>query len=230
MFNIIHGIIGLGCDSMNEADQIIEEIISNIPADFHGDQLKIFTYIYVTLAYRLKYDEYASELIDMKLGGYDRERAYENVIGPASSLECLARGKAICSGYSIALETILNKLGVKTVTIKKKEVHSWNQVLIDGKWYNCDLTNDADFILDGLKCPHFLTSNVDDCNFKLRYPTTEFNECSETVSEQLQEQLIKEVLSYIKVEKEEVKSVTDDEPLFMRKVFLLLQGKGGKKI
>ncbi len=37
----------------------------------------------------------------------------------------------------------------------------WNQVLLDGKWYNCCLTNAADYIKAGKASPYFLQSNDD---------------------------------------------------------------------
>lgn len=181
---------------MKESKQIADEIINSIPAYCGNDKLKIFTYVYVKVAHMLVYDDYAAQVIDMHLGGYDLEQMDEHIIMPASTLECLSRGRALCSGYATVLEYILNNLGIETIKVRCKGKHVWNQVKIDGIWYNCDLTNDCDFILNGLECPHFLKSNADDCNFTLRYPTSYFNECKTSISAELQEQLLIEANNY----------------------------------
>lgn len=219
---------------MREAELIVEGIIKTIPNYCQGNQLKTFTYIYYKIAKILEYDYYAAQLIDMHLGGYDREQAEDMIIGPASTIECLTRGRAICSGYARVLENILNKVGIPTKVIIAKTIHEWNQVFIDGKWYNCDLTNDRDFIVDGLKCPHFLTSNQDDCNFTLRPPTSEYYECHETIDEELQEQLITEAREFFemqqKLQDSEKQSDTYPRFGFIKKIVNKLQSnKGGKK-
>jgi hypothetical protein len=185
---------------MNKAELIIEDIVNSIPKYCQGNQLKTFTYVYYKIAQILEYDDRAAELIDLHLGGYDREQAEDNVINPASTIECLTRGRALCSGYATVLENVLNKVGIPTIIIVSSEIHKWNQVCIDGKWFNCDLTNDRDFIIDGLKCPHFLTSNQDDCNFTLRPPTSEYYDCNQTIDEELQENLINEVRDYFEMQ------------------------------
>lgn len=63
----------------------------------------------------------------------------------------LVNGKAICSGYAIILHEALQYVGIKSKYIegypeynsKEKHGHAWNQVKIDGKWYNVDSTWDA---------------------------------------------------------------------------------------
>lgn len=58
--------------------------------------------------------------------------------------------KAVCEGFSEILSQLLNMLNIgnKCVTgIDKhstnKALHVWNQVKINGNWYNCDITNDS---------------------------------------------------------------------------------------
>lgn len=63
----------------------------------------------------------------------------------------LVNGKAICSGYAIILHEALQYVGIKSKYIEgypefnsqEKHGHAWNQVKIDGKWYNVDSTWDA---------------------------------------------------------------------------------------
>ncbi len=198
---------------MVKAEIILDDIIKGIPEYCRENQMKLFTYIYYKVACMLEYDEYAAKLIGMNLGGFDRERAEECIIRPASTIECIKRGKGVCSGYANVLYYLLNKVGIPTKIIIAKSIHEWNQVFINGKWYNCDLTNDRDFIVQGLKCPHFLTSNSDDCNYTLRPPTSEFNECNETISDELQEQLIDEVRAYFELQQKNQSIEDQEEPV-----------------
>lgn len=64
----------------------------------------------------------------------------------------LVDGKAICVGYATILQQALKRQGLKSlivVGIRKDnftEGHAWNQVQIDGKWYNVDATWDASMV------------------------------------------------------------------------------------
>ena len=63
----------------------------------------------------------------------------------------LVNGKAICAGYSMILHEALQYVGIKSKYIEGhpkydsqiKHAHAWNQVKIEGKWYNVDSTWDA---------------------------------------------------------------------------------------
>lgn len=58
--------------------------------------------------------------------------------------------EAACHGYSDLLNFTLNYIGIESIAVNgdtyvnnNRESHRWNQVKIDGKWYNCDLTWDS---------------------------------------------------------------------------------------
>lgn len=82
----------------------------------------------------------------------------------------IGRGEAVCVGYSMAFWKILTELKIPchiilgTVPYEGKNVgHAWNQVCINGIWYNIDLTwftNDRNI--------HNLLQN--DENFKIHFP------------------------------------------------------------
>ena len=69
-----------------------------------------------------------------------------------SAYGALVNGKALCEGYSRAMQLLLHhfKIPCTTVTgVAEGEGHMWNQVSIGSKWYNLDVTwNDTskDFI------------------------------------------------------------------------------------
>lgn len=57
---------------------------------------------------------------------------------------CLVEHQANCEGYAKTFNMLANDLGLKSVLITgvtdKGENHAWNQVKIDGEWYNIDVT------------------------------------------------------------------------------------------
>ena len=177
----------------------IAEYIQNIPQVMEDDpdkEKKIFTYIYSKIAKNIFYEEglcigYYADLID---------RAY-------ASIECILYGKALCSGYSKILKNILSEVGIEASYISGgtgNNRHAWNQVKLDGKWYNCDITNDADFILEGLKLPHFLKSN-EECTRYIKYHCNDLSSIQgslESISDEKQEELIEEQRQRILKEEE----------------------------
>ena len=226
----INNKFGLNWGNDGTSKEIFDEMISSIPDYCKGDELKTFTYIYVLLSKKLCYDEYASDLADQHLGGFDREQAYDLIINPASNISCLRRGTALCGGYAKTLAALLESVGIETEIVSMKGVHSWNQVKINGEWYNCDLTNDSDFIAEGLACPHFLKSNVDDCNYTKRYPTTAFVNCEKSIPDDIQENLINEALEYINQKELEhgAQLENKEKPSFIKKLLSVVNRKGGK--
>lgn len=69
---------------------------------------------------------------------YSRDYAYR-------AYGCLVQNKAVCNGYAESMSLLLTCAGVenKIVTgVGKGELHAWNQVCLDGKWYNVDATWD----------------------------------------------------------------------------------------
>jgi len=63
----------------------------------------------------------------------------------------LVNGQAVCSGYAAAMELLMSCCGVENTFVignatsqstNESENHAWNQVYIDGEWYNVDATWD----------------------------------------------------------------------------------------
>ena len=53
--------------------------------------------------------------------------------------------KSVCEGYSKCLQQMLSLIGVESIIAfggpsKEDGGHIWNQVLINNKWYNADVT------------------------------------------------------------------------------------------
>ena len=109
---------------------------------------------------------------------YDSEGYSSGNISPDSyTAEGLFKThKAVCDGYAKAFQEMAQKAGFEVVKINgigknssgSAESHSWNQVKVDGKWYNIDVTWDdpvttGDIGFDNLRYKYFL---VPDSSFK----------------------------------------------------------------
>ncbi len=84
---------------------------------------------------------------------YDSEAAADNnaSVQAFGVYGALADKKAVCSGYARAAKMLLNRVGIECRIVSgmsKNSGHMWNQVKIDGQWYNLDITWD-DPITDG---------------------------------------------------------------------------------
>lgn len=151
-------------DDMIEIKKKIAEIVDGLPKDFDDPdkEKKIFTYLYTRLAHLIEYDEFASSTVG--LGGYARDMSEKYRTNASNLIGGLLQGKSMCGGYSEILRNVLSEVGIESIYISgegkdKLGNHAWNQVKLDGKWYNVDLTNDRDNILDNTECQYFLKSD-----------------------------------------------------------------------
>ena len=76
---------------------------------------------------------------------YDNEGIIETKIENQNLIGPVFYKKSVCEGYSKYLQQLLSLIGIDSIIVQgggKKEDggHVWNQVLIDGKWYNADVT------------------------------------------------------------------------------------------
>lgn len=82
---------------------------------------------------------------DTVVSGCDYSSEGENAW---SAYGCLVEGKAVCEGYSKALIALCEEAGMLCLPVggssdrQGQELHLWNKVLMDGEWYNMDLTWD----------------------------------------------------------------------------------------
>lgn len=74
----------------------------------------------------------------------------ENISLIRTAYGSLVRGEAVCEGYARAFKAILDRLEIPCVLVEGVyrhteeivELHMWNYVQIDGKWYGVDTTMD----------------------------------------------------------------------------------------
>ncbi|MCR5823141.1 MAG: hypothetical protein K6G60_01810 [Lachnospiraceae bacterium] len=100
----------------------------------------------------------------------------------------LTEHRAVCDGYanSFLIFMLLNGIDCKTVEgVAKGESHAWNQVKLEGKWYNVDVTWDdpittdsAGTVVDNLKYTYLLITNEE--LYKTHVPISDYiEECND---------------------------------------------------
>ena len=123
---------------------------------------KIHMYCYAgreeTALAKQKYDSAADKLIagiTSEMPEFERELilhdrladhiAYEDGDRVHDAYGALINGKAVCEGYTKAFQYLLQKVGIQSFMATgtgNGDLHAWNIVRIDGKYYNVDLTWD----------------------------------------------------------------------------------------
>jgi len=84
-------------------------------------------------------------------------------IGSDGPYRALYKGQTNCNGYALAFMAIMRECGIPC-TYETGDNHAWNTVLLDGEWYNIDVTWDDTGVWDkegGVLYDYFLKSNQD---------------------------------------------------------------------
>lgn len=69
-----------------------------------------------------------------------------------NAYDALINGKAVCNGYAECFKTFMDMLGIECTAISGSaggELHIWNQVNLEGEWYQVDVTWDDPINGDG---------------------------------------------------------------------------------
>lgn len=108
---------------INKFNKIIEDL--NIHNNVDGFY-KVFDYI----ARNVSYDNDGVKITKIQ---------NQNLIGP------VLKGESVCEGYSKFLQQMLSLINIQSIIVqgggaKEDGGHVWNQVLINNKWYNADVT------------------------------------------------------------------------------------------
>ena len=156
-------------ESLDIPTQIVKEIITDEMSDFKK-ALTIHNWIIDNTVY--DYENYESGTIPYS--SYEAEGVFEH-------------GVAVCDGYSKAFLILAEKAGLEAIrvtgigaTSSGTEGHAWNQVRIDGDWYNVDVTWDDpivsdDYEGDNLRYTYFL---VPDSSFTDHAAESSCNKCT----------------------------------------------------
>lgn len=133
----------------------IEELTAGIPSDM--DEANRFYTVYSREVSSMTYDYECirkTDALDAKFEGGQidyfnyREEKRQARREAAGLYGGLVEGKSICAGYALILNEALKSVGIKSQYVEgypeKGYGHAWNQVQIDGKWYNVDPTWDSE--------------------------------------------------------------------------------------
>lgn len=78
---------------------------------------------------------------------------------------CLTEKKANCEGYAKAFGLLASEAGIKNILVTgvtdKGENHAWNQVCVNGSWYNIDVTWDDTDTAGDVRRLYFLCDDKD---------------------------------------------------------------------
>lgn len=127
---------------------------------YYGDATIEFNFKYLTTKAQEEYVEsrvksILSHIITEDMNDYAKEKAihdyivsnviYDTDLKEYSAYSALAKGKAVCQGYSLLMFKMLEQVGIKSIIVESIPMnHVWNMVYIDNKWYHVDVTwNDA---------------------------------------------------------------------------------------
>ena len=98
--------------------------------------------------------------LSKKWGDYEKVKYFHDTIiqncdysedgkDPYSAYGCLYDGKAVCEGYTKAMQYLCDKAGIECIPVTGKgksggnfQPHIWNKIKISGKWYCFDVTWD----------------------------------------------------------------------------------------
>lgn len=75
---------------------------------------------------------------------------YDHTYEKYTVYDALVLGSSVCQGYKDAYEMLLRYVGIVEVGTATGGNHIWNQVKVDGQWYNIDVTWDSNAIENGL--------------------------------------------------------------------------------
>lgn len=128
---------------------------------------KIYAQITRILSENIEYDDYeagtSKEYYEEKTGkSYDdyiqknKERDIAIARLESRNLLGLLRGTAVCQGYAEIIRNLAAEYGINVESIRgsipingKKSSHEWNQVRLDGIWYDDDFTNYHQDLVNG---------------------------------------------------------------------------------
>ena len=145
----------------DEMNREIIPILSRIP-DEAGELLRE-TIIHDALVDSISYDFEAAEKDDSSHEAF-------NVYG------ALVKKKAVCTGYAGSMKLLLNLVGIECRTVvgmSKNSGHMWNQVRIDGDWYNIDVTWDDSAIDSDILYSRYNYFNITDERIAINHKTGE---------------------------------------------------------
>lgn len=165
----------------------IDELLDGIDLSENPDEpdreKRIFGEVIKRLADHISYDYETLKKLD------DETATDEEKIMCASMIGGLINKTCVCSGYAEVVRNVFACCGIEVRYISgnnvdpEKKGHAWNQIKLDGVWYNMDLTWDRDRIVAG-EMPYYLLMSDRTFAGHNEYDIKECKkeQCNETVS------------------------------------------------
>lgn len=136
--------------ALEEINDATEEVLSKIPDG--ASELERELIIHDALVDSISYDSEAASDDNTSIEAFG---IYGALVGK----------KAVCSGYARAAKMLLNRVGIECRLVSgmsKNSGHMWNQVKIDGQWYNLDVTWDDPITNDDILYNRYSYFNITD--------------------------------------------------------------------
>lgn len=146
-----------------ELDEKVKEITANAPSNATQFELELYVHDYIIDNCEYDYESANSDEVNDNTG---------NAYG------VLIEGEAVCEGYSRAFQLLCKELGLECVNVlgvSDDENHMWNCVMIDGQWYQIDVTWD-DAEGEQKEITRYLFFNLNDENMYKDHQISEFYE------------------------------------------------------
>lgn len=137
-------------DTYRKCRQKIDEIIKKV--GYTANQKELFVKIVkeISSIHYLHECEKMAEKGNEFINDIGNMYAFRNTFNQCSNLEGLITGKTICGGYAEIINNIMSCCGLESIAVQGDYSlgikHVWNQVKLDGVWYNADITYDAENI------------------------------------------------------------------------------------
>ena len=152
-----------------EEIKLIQEKIRELTGDIKetDSDLDKFFSIYKKLGRSITYNNEQCDIIEKERRGEELTPEEQIKVRQSQNLHGLISQSTVCAGYSRALQCALTSVGIECKFIygktdrERDSNHAWNQVKIDGKWYNTDLTLDVKNIREGFAPIYTLRSDED---------------------------------------------------------------------
>ncbi|MDY3927861.1 MAG: hypothetical protein SOZ34_00665 [Clostridia bacterium] len=122
-------------EARENMNKVINEYLA-LSEPYSGEIEKIL-FLHDEMVKRCSYDSEAAENVGTEAENVDIKWEAFNAYG------IFVKETAVCQGYAIAFLELLNRIGIENRLCRSdKAYHIWNQVKIDDKWYNIDVTHD----------------------------------------------------------------------------------------
>lgn len=150
--------------------KIVKDIDENFLKDNPHREKIIFGIVLPRIIERTRYDENAQiEYEEKHNKTMSRRIVFDKKLhnNPSNPMVGLFKGGCVCRGYAGIVRDVFNELGIDVNVItgfnnnNYQMGHAWNQIKLDGQWYNMDLTWDLKYI-SCIGKSYWLLKNDDD--------------------------------------------------------------------